>query len=273
MNDTAFGGQARPGQIKATAQTFVLQSGVYAFTVVDAAGRLEEANGLLVPSAHIAVSPEGFAKAETMGTVPGNWLSKGGDTVVIKVADGPVGIVLTSYKAEGAEADSLKIRMTEVAGAGQGGAAAAAPSVPEIMVHVQSRGDLFFPTGAWAGCASERLWVEAIIINQPHGLAAEDIEYKALLATGWETPWTAGGNLCGSRGAGVPIIGFAVRLAGAAATRYKCVYEGIFASGRQSGPVSDGAGCRSDFANDPMLAFRLSFMSNLALAAPAAGKV
>lgn len=274
VNDMASASSTATRQIKATVQTFDLPQGVYALTVVDGGTRPGEAGGLRVPTAHVAVAPGGSVSVETMGTVAGNWLAKRGDTVVVKVPEGTARVVLTSYKADGAETDSLSIRMTEVTGGGQPVAAAAPakPSGPEVMVHVQSRGDLYFPAGAWAGCAAERLWVEGIIINQPSGLAPEDLEYKALLATGWETPWTTGGNLCGSRGAGVPIIGFAIRLAGTAAVRYKCVYEGIFASGRQTGPVSDGAGCRSDVPNDPLLAFRLSFMENLALAAPAAGR-
>jgi hypothetical protein len=61
-----------------------------------------------------------------------------------------------------------------------------------------------------------------------------------------ETGWVEGGRLCGSRGQGAALAGFAVRLKAGADTAYDCEYRGSFRSGRIVGPMRGGAPCRSD---------------------------
>jgi hypothetical protein len=59
-------------------------------------------------------------------------------------------------------------------------------------------------------------------------LAAEDIEYKALGPNGRETPWVSNAKLCGTRGTGQPLTGFAIRLALHLRDRFDVAHEGAF---------------------------------------------
>ena len=270
-NSTLLQGLRHNAPIKATAQRLALSPGVYALTVVDG-GPAATVEGLPVPSAHVAAVPGGSASVEMVSSVPNAWLTKRGDSLVIKVADAPADLVLTSYKLEDRPDASLGIRMLQLDEAAAPAAPAAAPATApaiqaSVLVHVQNRGDLTFAGGSWAGCVGQRLWIEAFGITLSGGLASEDIEYKALLSSGWETPWIPGGQLCGSRGMGVAVVGFAIRLTGAAAARYDCLYEGAFLSGSRVGPHRGGAPCRSDAVGDPLegLLFQLVERSPAAL--------
>jgi hypothetical protein len=51
---------------------------------------------------------------------------------------------------------------------------------------------------------------------------------------------------------GVPLVGFAMRFKGAAASGYDCEYSGFFHSGVTVGPLRNGSPCRSTVANDPL---------------------
>jgi hypothetical protein len=83
--------------------------------------------------------------------------------------------------------------------------------------------------------------------------AAQDVEYKGLTGSGFETPWLTDEKICGTKGMAVPLVGFAVRLKDSPATRgYDCEYSGYFQSGVTVGPLRNGAPCRSTVANDPL---------------------
>jgi hypothetical protein len=71
------------------------------------------------------------------------------------------------------------------------------------------------------------------------------------------TPWTSAGEFCGTRGTGVPLVAFAVRVNPAAASIYSCAYAGQFLSGTVVGPLSDGGLCRSESPGDPLVAIEL----------------
>ena len=87
---------------------------------------------------------------------------------------------------------------------------------------------------------------------------AAAIEYKGLTASGAETPWIGGGSLCGSRGQGTPLIGFAVRQkAVPGGVPVDCEYTGYFQSGATAGPARNGAPCRSAIDNDPLEGLQL----------------
>jgi GT2 family glycosyltransferase/glycosyltransferase involved in cell wall biosynthesis len=130
----------------------------------------------------------------------------------------------------------------------------------QITVHVQNRGDLPFVGPGWAGCVGERLWIEAFTINPLEGFLPEDIEYKALTGTGFETPWCSGGTVCGTRGASNPLIGFAIRLRGPAAERYECRYRGSFLASGIVGPSRNGGPCKSPRGRDPLEGIELEII-------------
>lgn len=277
---------AQSSQIKATAQTLALAPGFYSLTVTNGGGATVPGE-VPLPSVQLATAPglPAGATVEMIGTVPGNWLTKTGDTVIIKVAGGSANVILSSYKHvdrpnallslqvaridEGAEATPQITPQTAAPQTAapqmitpQMGMAPVAPAAPprpvapppktEILAHVQRQGDMRFPGGNWAGAVGQRLWIEAFAITPVEGLAVEDIEYKGLTANGWETPWITGGNMCGSRGLGTPLIGFSIRLRGTAAERFDCHYEAAFVSGHRSAPGQNGSPCRSDAIGDPL---------------------
>ncbi len=127
----------------------------------------------------------------------------------------------------------------------------------KITAHIRNRGDMTFDRAGWAGVLRQGLWIEAFTIDPPDGIAPDDLEYKAITARGWETPWTSGGAMCGTRGAGLAIIGFAIRLRGVAAQRYECLYRGAFFDGGIVGPMRNGNPCTLGSATNPLEGIQL----------------
>jgi hypothetical protein len=105
----------------------------------------------------------------------------------------------------------------------------------------------------WAGRVAPGLWIESFSLRPLQGFSAQDIEYKGLTGSGFETPWLSDDKMCGTKGMAVPLVGFAVRLKpGAATAAYDCEYSGYFQSRVTVGPLRNGAPCRSTVANDPL---------------------
>jgi hypothetical protein len=122
-------------------------------------------------------------------------------------------------------------------------------------VHVQNVGDLEFSEG-WAGRIAENFWIEAFAATLPDPWS-EALEYTSVNFMDQESPWLGGGALCGSRGTGIPLVAFGIRLNEAAGTGHSCEYSGRFLSGCVVGPLSDGELCRSTVPRDPLVAIDL----------------
>jgi hypothetical protein len=123
----------------------------------------------------------------------------------------------------------------------------------QIGAHIRSRGDMIFVDVPWAGRVAPGLWIESFSIRPLDRFGAQDIEYKGLTGSGFETPWVSEEKMCGTKGMAVPLVGFAVRLKpSAAAAAYDCEYSGYFQSGVTVGPLRNGAPCRSTVANDAL---------------------
>jgi len=136
------------------------------------------------------------------------------------------------------------------------GAPVALPQV-QLRTHIQNVGDIEF-VDCWAGWPGKHLWIEAFSVSvsglspagslDPNGV----VEYRAVMADGSETPWLTNQELCGSRGAGMPIVAFAMRLNRELADKYECAYSGKFFSGAAVGALKDGGFCSSTLAVDPL---------------------
>jgi hypothetical protein len=111
----------------------------------------------------------------------------------------------------------------------------------QITAHISMRGDVSFVDETWAGVMGERLPIEAFAILPLELISPDEIEYKVLSEKGVETPWTSGGQFCGTRQMNLWLSGFAVRLKGAAAKAFDCSYRGSFRSGAIVGPLTNGA--------------------------------
>jgi hypothetical protein len=129
----------------------------------------------------------------------------------------------------------------------------------ELIVHIERQGDRRVSRD-WAGNPGQRLRVEAFAVKPLEAIAAEQVEYMAFGPGGRQTQWLTGGTLCGTRGRGLPLTGFAVRLAPALRDRFSVVYEGFFFDSGSRGPHRDGEPCLPSVPDDPLSAIRLRFV-------------
>ncbi|WP_157879221.1 glycosyltransferase [Pararhodospirillum photometricum] len=245
-----------PVQIQATPQVLSLAPGFYSLAVVEG-GSQPNPGKIAVPSVQITTPPVSAPGTivDLFGAHPGGWLTKAGDILIIRVTGPQAGtVILTSFKESDRPNENLRLqlnRLDETLQAAPSPAAQASPKA-ELLLHISRQGDRRFPLSSLAGVLGQQAWIEAFSLEAVENIRLDEIEYKGLTANGWETPWIPAGELCGNRGMGMPLIGFCFRLKGEAANRFDCVYEGAFASGRRTMPVTNGTPCRSDVIGDPL---------------------
>jgi len=265
--------------LSASVQVLDLNEGVYYFSVRTASPMpMVGAGNMTLPAVHVGLGP-GTAQNQVEflpgPRTHGNWLFSAGDSLIAKINAPSVGIVLTSLRAPGGEnlaievermgtGDGVRLLTTEGGGAAAPEAEPDEPPIPslpiQLTVHIRNRGDVTFNDFGWAGRVGNGLWLEAFSVTPLESLTPGDVEYKALTATGVETPWVGNGAACGTRGLGVPLIGFAVRLKQEANSLYECRYSGAFQSGAIIGPISNGQPCRSARLNDPLEGIRIQIV-------------
>jgi hypothetical protein len=74
---------------------------------------------------------------------------------------------------------------------------------------------------------------------------------------GRQTPWVTDAKLCGTRGQGLPLTGFAIRLAPHVAERFDVVYQGAFFESGVAGPHRNGELCIPPITDDPLEAINV----------------
>lgn len=116
----------------------------------------------------------------------------------------------------------------------------------DVIAHVQDVGDVGSEIGDWVGTRGSGRCIEGFSIRPPHGIAADEIEYQALLASERLSPWVAGSKFCGSRGMSTPIRGLRVRLRGRAAALYECTYSARFMDGTESSVITSDLICAAE---------------------------
>jgi GT2 family glycosyltransferase/glycosyltransferase involved in cell wall biosynthesis len=279
--------ETQSSMLSVTAEILPLAKGIYQFSVRSATPkRVGEDGELILPAIHVGLGPGvPLENAEIMTGLhnSGAWLCEQRDLLVMKVKAGPTLVILTSVRSEGMAPLEITVERLDnrqrKARAPAPAAAAAAPPAPlalqapaalgaapkqalpiEVMAHISNRGDVAFADGYWAGAPAEGLPIEAFQIRAREGIAPKDLEYKALTASGVETPWVSSGEFCGTRGAGLPLVGFAVRTKGDGGEEFDCEYRGAFRSGKIVGPVTNGAPCRSTEREDPLVAVQLTIV-------------
>src|SRR6266404_395265 len=94
----------------------------------------------------------------------------------------------------------------------------------EVVLHIERLGDRRFPSEGWIGNRGKKLRIEAFSIRPIDTLVARDIEFKALGPDRRQTPWVTDAKLCGTRGQGLALTGFAVRLVPHVGERFDVVY-------------------------------------------------
>jgi hypothetical protein len=180
--------------------------------------------------------------------------------IVAKIFSEAASLMLTSVRLPNSPALAIDVRRLgdePFPASLETAPAEAADGLPtRIIAHIQNLGDIPFSDGL-VGCIGGGLWIEAFSIVSVGQLAPDSVEYCAVTADGFQTPWLANQALCGSRGRGTPIVGFAIRLKPEIAAQYDCVYTGKFVSGNAIGPFRNGDLCSSDAPGDPLWGIEL----------------
>jgi hypothetical protein len=259
---------ARSDQPSTTANVVALEQGLYALEIGESPGMLGQVSSLQVPAVHVsALRNERERSAEIIGTsgLGDSWLDREGGTVIVKSPAGGAHVLVTAY---GLPAQAVSVPDIHVRRLDRPRSNGAAPRSPdpadepeeirsEIVLHVERLGDRRFPGDGWAGNRGKKLRIEAFSIRPVDTLLARDIEFKALGPKGRQTPWVTDAKLCGTRGQGLPLTGFAVRLAPHAAERFDVVYQGAFFESGVAGPHRNGELCIPAIADDPLEAINL----------------
>jgi hypothetical protein len=230
--------------------------------------------GLLLPAIQVSAAPNnGSSAVEIIGDEGYGeaWLGGDGGTIVVRAPQGGHVLVTTfSDCGQGAVPPKVDVRRLARPGStGNGFAPNACVEGPyeiptEIVLHVERLGDQSFPGRGWAGNRGRKLRVEAFSIRPSETLMAHDIEFKALGPRGRQTPWVTDAKLCGTRGQGLPLTGFAIRLAPHLDGEFDAVYHGAFFESGVVGPSRNGELCVSPIADDPLEAINVQLIRRAA---------
>ncbi|HVC61743.1 MAG TPA: hypothetical protein VND19_15435 [Acetobacteraceae bacterium] len=221
------------------------------FCVFQAPGSPSPDVGSGLPGVRVTLPPGAIGRPDAISISTfrqDGWLN--GTAALVQVAEGPAQVLVTIYQSprQGPEsAPRLQVlRLSGGAAAPALATAAAAQAEPEIVAHIQRTGDVGGRIGEWIGTRGSRSWIEGFAVAPRDGVAAEDIEYQAVLGRGWLSPWVEGGKFCGSRGMALPLLGLKLRLKGDAARQWECRYEATFTDGSTAGPVGADEACEAE---------------------------
>ena len=265
---TAPGAEAGPPPIRVVAgraRVAWLEGGLYALSIV---GQAPPANAEL-PLTRVSAGPSTDLKTPEIALGPGpspGWLGPSGGTAVARLPAGGGIIVVTTYGlGDAAPLPELTVSRLDRP-SGERSAASPPSTAPgpsgrelqiEIALHIERQGDRRGLARGWAGNLGQRRRIEAFGLRPLEGIAAGDIEYMGCGPEGRQTPWVSDARLCGTRGRGMPLTGFAIRLVPTARERYDVIYEGSFFDSGTSGPRRDGEPCLPSRVDDPLEAIKL----------------
>jgi hypothetical protein len=275
-----------------TVRMLRVDEGLYALRIGTIAGNLGEIAGMVTPVAQVSApfAEEGDG-VEIIASFPrrGAWFDKEGGTAILRSPSAGGLVIVTVYGGAEQQPGELSLDLQRLDATedqpdeepeeeveqpeptvapptrAATPVAAEARDVPiEILLHIERAGDRLFPGRGWVGALGRRMRIEAFSIRPLEGLAPSDIEMKAFLPNGGETPWVPGGVLCGTRGRGLPLTGFAVRVVPQRAERFEVVYQGSFFAEGISQMHQNGAPCRAPTADDPLEAINVRLIDRAA---------
>jgi hypothetical protein len=236
----------------ASVQPLNLPAGVYGFSIPGTPEGTEahklQASGLQLPALGIGPAPSPQAALIQQFTSPGTidrWLTQSGDRITVRIKGESAIMLLNSIRPPDQKALSIEIKRLDKPLPLQEGDAM------QVMLHIQRVGDLYFKGGTIAPIQTG-LAIEALVIDSQDEQSNCVVEYRARTADSFETPWLTDSMLCGSRGRGVPLLGFAVRPRYTAAERFDFQYRGYFRNSGWTELFSSGDWCQSPEFNDPL---------------------
>ncbi len=269
--------QKQFAELRVTGHLMTLDPGLFCIVQTPSARRAEDGSGLPGVRVSLPPGPAGRPESVSISTFrPDGYLNGHADAALVRVNDGPAQILITVYQStvgadtaprlqvlrlgeevQAARPAAMPIAAGPAAGPASGSGQALQRSLPDVIAHVQIRGDIGATLGDWIGERGSKRWVEGFAIAPQKGpVAAKDIEYQAVLGRGWLSPWVEGGQLCGSRGMALPILGLRLRLRGDAVDKFDCEYSATFTDGTSVGPVAAGESCEAE-SLAPMEAFQI----------------
>ena len=272
----------------ASAKLIELAHGLYGLNIGETKGKRGEVAGLAIPATHITDFPvDGFGAVEVFAAAKGQagWLGPEGGTVAVKVPSNRGHVLITTYRLADQDAVPLDIQIVRIdrpvpqtpapqTPAPQSTREIASPEPAkdpgggevnlEIVLHIEPIGDRRYPGGEWIGGRGQGRRVEAFSVRPLEKLAPTDIEYKAWGPGGRETPWVTAAALCGTRGQGIALTGFAIRLAPEPSDRFDVVYQGAFAESGVSGPRRNGEPCMPSRIDDALEAMHIRLIERTA---------
>ena len=262
---------AMMSELKVSGHLMALEAGLYCITHAPVEAASAHAG---LPGVRISAPPQPAGQPDQVVIAsfrPDGYLHPTGDAALVRVVAPSAQVLVTIYQTgapdsvapniqvrrliEKADAAAPHEQTTPISRPAPVESGARAPTVMEMVAHIQERADVGAMLGDWLGDRGSKRWIEGFGV-MPHGLAPGDIEYQAVLGRGWLSPWVEGGQFCGSRGMALPVLGIRVRLRGAMAETHEVSYTAAFLDGTEVGPVSDGVPCESD-GLAPMEAFRI----------------
>lgn len=264
--DQAKGVAAGGWEIEGRARSIEVEAGLHALIIGKLPTSRDKLAGVPLPLTQIApIIGASVAIISNSGGEDG-WLGAGGGTLILKASSAGRVFVTTYGITDEAALPELKLVNIEQLAAAQAPAAtpASAPfalhgrEIPrELVLHIERQGDRRFSAPGWAGSPGERLRIEGFAIRPLEAVAPGQIEYMAFGPGGRPTPWVTDAKLCGTRGRGLPLTGFAIRLAPALRDRFDVLYEGYFFESGLRGPQRNGEPCLPSVGDDPLGAIRL----------------
>lgn len=234
-------------ELKATAHLMLLDPGVFCVVNVPGSGQPDPGTGLPGVRLSPAPAPGPFQGRVTLSGFNGDgWLSGKEDAALVRVSGGPAQVLVTVYQSAEGAGPAPKLQVIRLTGPAPASAAPAAPPAPvEVTAHIYGRGDVAGRFGEWVGERGSRRWIEGFGLQPLRLVPPPEIEYQAVLGRGWLSPWSEGGQFCGSRGMSLPILGLRARLRGASAQTHSLTVSATFVDGTAIGPVSDGQACEA----------------------------
>jgi hypothetical protein len=268
------GGEGR-WQLTGHARSIHVEAGLHALIVGKTDAQRHDIADVALPVTQITPRPDERPTVTIVSNSSGdsNWLGAEGGTVILRaqaraavfvatygIADEaalPVLKMLDLNRLDGAQPDSPT--PAPVAASGSPGR----DITSELILHIERQGDRRFSAGGWAGNPGGRLRIEGFAIRPLSAIAPGQVEYMGFGPGGRQTPWVTDVKLCGTRGRGFPLTGFAVRVAPALRAQFDVVYEGYFFDSGIRGPVRNGEPCLPSIVDDPLGAIRLRVIERL----------
>ena len=254
-------------RLSAVANIVRLEQGLYALTIGETDSLRDEVSGLPVPMVQVSAPPDDDGRCiEIIGAGHREgWLGREGDTIVLRSPRAGGHVLVTAYgpPARLVAVPHLEVQRLDRLRTTNGAASESAYSTvevevrTEIVLHVERLGDRRFPGQGWVGNRGERLRIEAFSIRPVEMLAARDIEFMAVGPNRRQTPWVTDAKLCGTRGQGMPLTGFAIRLARQVREQFDVVYQGAFFESGVVGPHRNGELCSPPVGDDPLEAINV----------------